>query len=209
MVRAGRVWPYPIEKTGSMFARLGCEAAAPFSALSLFAMAHNASCGSACPWRFHMNPGHLHHPLFVSNPTTPSSPPTKRIPMSTSTASSSFSSGSSLSSSQSPWSHSLSHPPPPCIMNTTATTSASRTNGALPATPSIAAFPSLTHSLSAFPTMTMVTNDMVHYGTLGRTKGASEAKVRAPPHSSLRVATCFRHSRDSESTPPACRTIVC
>lgn len=44
--------------------------------------------------------------------------------------------------------------------------------------PSIASLPSFTHSLSNFPTMTSVTKDMVHYGTLCRTKGVSEAKVR-------------------------------
>ena len=43
--------------------------------------------------------------------------------------------------------------------------------------PSIASLPSFAHSLSGLPTMTVVTNDMVHYPTLGRTKGASEAKV--------------------------------
>ncbi|OSC98185.1 hypothetical protein PYCCODRAFT_1023133 [Trametes coccinea BRFM310] len=43
--------------------------------------------------------------------------------------------------------------------------------------PPIASLPSLAHSLSAFPNMTVVANDMVHYGTLGRTKGVSEAKL--------------------------------
>ena len=56
-----------------------------------------------------------------------------------------------------------------------ATSSASST----PASP-ITALPSFTHSLSAFPTMTAVSSDMVHYGNLGRTKQASEAKVRVP-----------------------------
>lgn len=48
-----------------------------------------------------------------------------------------------------------------------------------PPTPaaSIAALPSFTHSLSAFPTMTSVENDMVHYGTLGRSRDISKAKV--------------------------------
>ena len=50
----------------------------------------------------------------------------------------------------------------------------SRTSGPLPATHSIASLPSLAHSLSSFPTMTVVTNDMVHYGTLVRTKDASD-----------------------------------
>ncbi|OBZ71086.1 hypothetical protein A0H81_08945 [Grifola frondosa] len=45
-----------------------------------------------------------------------------------------------------------------------------------PSTPSIAALPSLAHSLSSFPTMTFVTRDMVHYG---RTKDASEAKLNS------------------------------
>ncbi|KAI0345497.1 hypothetical protein BDW22DRAFT_1426189 [Trametopsis cervina] len=42
---------------------------------------------------------------------------------------------------------------------------------------SIAALPSFAHSLSSLPTMTSVTNDMVHYSTHGRTKQASEAKL--------------------------------
>ncbi|KAI0698105.1 hypothetical protein BC835DRAFT_1413249 [Cytidiella melzeri] len=42
---------------------------------------------------------------------------------------------------------------------------------------SIAALPSFAHSLSALPRMTSVTSDMVHYGTLSRTKQASEAKL--------------------------------
>ncbi|CDO72290.1 hypothetical protein BN946_scf184970.g142 [Trametes cinnabarina] len=56
--------------------------------------------------------------------------------------------------------------------------------------PPIASLPSLAHSLSAFPTMTFVTNDMVHYGTLGRKKGVSEAKVRKTA-SSLQHRTGF------------------
>ncbi|EMD39481.1 hypothetical protein CERSUDRAFT_121752 [Gelatoporia subvermispora B] len=43
-------------------------------------------------------------------------------------------------------------------------------------THSIAALPSLAHSLSSFPTMTTVSQDMVHYGTMGRTKKIGEAK---------------------------------
>ncbi|GBE85458.1 hypothetical protein SCP_0706450 [Sparassis crispa] len=43
-------------------------------------------------------------------------------------------------------------------------------------TPAIASLPSFAHSLSSFPTMTAVTNDMVHYGS-GRAKRASEAKL--------------------------------
>ncbi|KAI0793147.1 hypothetical protein BC629DRAFT_351332 [Irpex lacteus] len=41
----------------------------------------------------------------------------------------------------------------------------------------IAALPSFAHSLSALPRMTSVSSDMVHYGTLSRTKQASEAKT--------------------------------
>ncbi|KAI0823277.1 hypothetical protein BC628DRAFT_1325394 [Trametes gibbosa] len=47
------------------------------------------------------------------------------------------------------------------------------------AAPTIASLPSLAHSLSIFPTMTVVTNDMVHYGMLCRTKGESEAKLNS------------------------------
>lgn len=54
--------------------------------------------------------------------------------------------------------------------------SASSSTSSTPAA-SIAALPSFTHSLSAFPTMTAVSSDMVHYGTLGRAKQASEAKL--------------------------------
>ncbi|KAH9948295.1 hypothetical protein B0H21DRAFT_690295 [Amylocystis lapponica] len=46
-----------------------------------------------------------------------------------------------------------------------------------PSSPSIAALPSLAHSLSAFPNMTAVSTDMVHYGTHARTKDISEAKL--------------------------------
>lgn len=108
-------------------------------------------------------------------------------------APSSFSSSpaSSLSSAASAWSSSLSHPHyhqnAPPAMNQANTSSSSRPAAPLPATPSIASLPSLAHSLSSFPTMTVVTNDMVHYGTLVRTKDASD-KVR-PPHPSLRVAS--------------------
>ncbi|RPD56705.1 hypothetical protein L226DRAFT_525214 [Lentinus tigrinus ALCF2SS1-7] len=98
--------------------------------------------------------------------------------MSTSAASSSsFSPASSLSSAAPSWSsplshyHDLSYGPP---MNQGKQPSSSRTPGPLPATPSIAALPSLAHSLSAFPTMTVVTNDMVHYGTFVRTKDAND-----------------------------------
>ncbi|KAI0747495.1 hypothetical protein C8Q74DRAFT_505738 [Fomes fomentarius] len=59
-------------------------------------------------------------------------------------------------------------------MNQANTPSSSRPAAPLPATPSIASLPSLAHSLSSFPTMTVVTNDMVHYGTLVRTKDASD-----------------------------------
>ncbi|KAI0783496.1 hypothetical protein C8Q75DRAFT_437258 [Abortiporus biennis] len=44
-------------------------------------------------------------------------------------------------------------------------------------TPAIASLPSFAHSLSSFPNMTSVANDMVHYGTMGRTKNLSEAKL--------------------------------
>ncbi|CCL99769.1 uncharacterized protein FIBRA_01791 [Fibroporia radiculosa] len=43
--------------------------------------------------------------------------------------------------------------------------------------PSIAALPSLAHSLSSLATMTSVTKDMVHYGTVSRAKDASKAKL--------------------------------
>lgn len=52
-------------------------------------------------------------------------------------------------------------------------------SGKKTAPPQIAALPSFAHSLSAFPNMTAVANDMVHYGTLGRNKELSEAKVRS------------------------------
>ncbi|OCH85640.1 hypothetical protein OBBRIDRAFT_838805 [Obba rivulosa] len=45
--------------------------------------------------------------------------------------------------------------------------------------PAIAALPSLAHSLSSFPTMTTVSQDMVHYGTMGRTKKIGEAKLNS------------------------------
>ncbi|KZT12238.1 uncharacterized protein LAESUDRAFT_720196, partial [Laetiporus sulphureus 93-53] len=43
--------------------------------------------------------------------------------------------------------------------------------------PPIAALPSLSHSLSSFPTMTSVTKGMVHYG-MSSTKSISEAKLQ-------------------------------
>ncbi|KAI0326217.1 hypothetical protein GY45DRAFT_130054 [Cubamyces sp. BRFM 1775] len=132
--------------------------------------------GSA--WRLSHPPvlGHLQRPLSVSYP-----------PMS---SSSSASSSSSSSSSRSPspvsslssapiaaWSRPV--PPLHTSMSTaTKTSTAGPTRGSVPGpAPPIASLPSLAHSLSAFPTMTVVTNDMVHYGTLGRTKGVSEAKL--------------------------------
>ncbi|CAL1713772.1 unnamed protein product [Somion occarium] len=61
-------------------------------------------------------------------------------------------------------------------------------------TPSIAALPSFTHSLSSFPTMTSVAHDMVHYGNLGRTKNVSEAKLNT-------VLSTTRQKRDAASSP--------
>ncbi|KAI0727138.1 hypothetical protein C8Q72DRAFT_477547 [Fomitopsis betulina] len=43
--------------------------------------------------------------------------------------------------------------------------------------PSIAALPSLAHSLSSFPKMTSVTKDMVHYGMSKHQRDVSEAKL--------------------------------
>ena len=66
----------------------------------------------------------------------------------------------------------------------TSSTKTSKSSSAMSTTPyrtstppPITALPSFTHSLSAFPSMTSVTSDMVHYGTLGRTKSVSEARV--------------------------------
>ncbi|KAI8986295.1 hypothetical protein BD414DRAFT_578366 [Trametes punicea] len=97
------------------------------------------------------------------------------------------SSASSSSRSSSPTSSLYSVPLTACSppshtnMTTTINTTSTRASvpmGPVPGTaPPIASLPSLAHSLSAFPTMTVVANDMVHYGTLGRTKGASEAKL--------------------------------
>ncbi|TBU26118.1 hypothetical protein BD311DRAFT_763155 [Dichomitus squalens] len=97
-------------------------------------------------------------------------------------------------------------------MNATANPSSSRTPGPLPATPSIAALPSLAHSLSAFPTMTMVTNDMVHYGNLGRTKGASEAKLnsalRITQQRQVSTAAPGALAMMSATSSPASRTLT-
>ncbi|RDX48739.1 hypothetical protein OH76DRAFT_1351669 [Lentinus brumalis] len=102
------------------------------------------------------------------------------VPMSRPAAShSSFSSASSLSSATSSWSsslshyHNLAHRPDMTQANQP---SSSRTPKPvpLPGPSSIASLPSFAHSLSAFPTMTVVTNDMVHYGTRVRTKDASD-----------------------------------
>ncbi|KAI0671243.1 hypothetical protein C8Q78DRAFT_847051 [Trametes maxima] len=101
---------------------------------------------------------------------SPARPRTRAMSSSSSASSSSLSPSpaSSLSSAPSLAAWSPSH------MNTVNTASSRPpAQGA----PTIASLPSLAHSLSAFPTMTAVTNDMVHYGTLGRTKGVSEAKL--------------------------------
>ncbi|KAH9831431.1 uncharacterized protein C8Q71DRAFT_303408 [Rhodofomes roseus] len=80
-----------------------------------------------------------------------------------------------------------------------------------PSTPpaSIAALPSLAHSLSSFPTMTTVTKDMVHYGTSRQQREVSEAKLNeallrskqrqpvSPPQSPGR--TTRRPDEDDES----------
>ncbi|PIL34868.1 hypothetical protein GSI_02655 [Ganoderma sinense ZZ0214-1] len=81
-------------------------------------------------------------------------------------------------------------------MDPSANTSSSRVPGSSssPASASIAALPSLAHSLSSFPNMTFVTNDMVHYGNLGRTKGASQAKL----NSALRITK----QRQVSTAPP-------
>ncbi|KAI0642861.1 hypothetical protein C8Q79DRAFT_1012871 [Trametes meyenii] len=97
--------------------------------------------------------------------------------MSSSSSASSSSLSSSPASSLSP-APSLAAWPPPHMNTVNTASSHPPAQGA----PTIASLPSLAHSLSAFPTMTVVTNDMVHYGTLGRTKGVSEAKL----HSALR-----------------------
>ncbi|KAH9849490.1 hypothetical protein C2E23DRAFT_888203 [Lenzites betulinus] len=75
-------------------------------------------------------------------------------------------------------------PPQPLHMSTVNTAStrppaAQRHLSPSAAVPTIASLPSLAHSLSTFPTMTVVTNDMVHYGMLCRTKGESEAKLNS------------------------------
>ncbi|KAI0369435.1 hypothetical protein BV20DRAFT_1053254 [Pilatotrama ljubarskyi] len=95
-------------------------------------------------------------------------------PSSASSSSLSSSPASSLASAPSAWSPLLPH------MNGTKTASTlPPVQRHVQAAPQIASLPSLAHSLSSFPTMTVVTNDMVHYGTLGRTKGASEAKLNS------------------------------
>ena len=70
---------------------------------------------------------------------------------------------------------------------TSSSTSTSSVSFILPQMPSttpanLATLPSFAHSLSSLPRMTSVTSDMVHYGTLARTKQASEAKVRTSCH---------------------------
>ncbi|KAK7682324.1 hypothetical protein QCA50_014528 [Cerrena zonata] len=64
--------------------------------------------------------------------------------------------------------------------------------------PSIAALPSFTHSLSSFPTMTSVANDMVHYGNLGRTRNVSEAKLNT-----VLATTKQRKGMTSNATSPS------
>ncbi|KAI0691143.1 hypothetical protein C8T65DRAFT_745552 [Cerioporus squamosus] len=122
--------------------------------------------------------------------------------MSGPTASPSSFPASSLSSAASSWSSSLSHyhdlsyrP----AMNQANQPSSSRTPGPLPAPTSIAALPSFAHSLSAYPTMTVVTNDMVHYGTRVRTKDASDKLWR-------RLPTTFPSRQPSATSSPAAHT---
>ena len=153
-------------------------------------------------------------PLFVSYPSPPYPP--APVPMSRSTSSvastSSFSPASSLSSAASSWSPSLSHyqdlshrP----AMNQANQPPSSRTSGPLPATHSIASLPSLAHSLSAFPTMTVVTNDMVHYGTLVRTKDASDkvSTLATAPRLPARGGARGRSPQCSGSMPPGLRHV--
>ncbi|KAI0629932.1 hypothetical protein C8Q77DRAFT_1075867 [Trametes polyzona] len=107
-----------------------------------------------------------------------SSPSSSSSSSASSSSSSSFSPSpaSSLSSAPSAWPAHLS------TMNTLSASTrppAAQAQRHAPAGATIAALPSLAHSLSAFPTMTVVTNDMVHYGMLGHTKGASEAKLNS------------------------------
>ncbi|KZT69536.1 hypothetical protein DAEQUDRAFT_765378 [Daedalea quercina L-15889] len=85
-----------------------------------------------------------------------------------------------------------------------------------PSTPpaSIAALPSLAHSLSSFPTMTSVTKDMVHYGMSRHQREASEAKLNeallrsqqrqpvTPPQSPGRVT----RRPDEDDEPPLMMT---
>ncbi|KAI0775608.1 hypothetical protein BD413DRAFT_611122 [Trametes elegans] len=141
--------------------------------------------------------------------------------MSPSSASSSFGSSSrspSPASSQSSalraWSFPPSHLPPPPHMNASMSTSTSTADAlsTRPPAPPIASFPSLAHSLSAFPTMTAVAHDMVHYGTLGRTKGVSEAKLNsalrktkqrqdAGPGSTTSAPRAARHPTPEDDDP--------
>ncbi|KAI9068735.1 hypothetical protein FKP32DRAFT_1561039 [Trametes sanguinea] len=115
--------------------------------------------------------------LWPNLPLSVSYPPRARVPMSSMSPSSS--SSSSLSSSPA---SSLSSAPlatwTPALQLDTMNAASTRTPPQLHGqAPPIASLPSLAHSLSAFPNMTVVANDMVHYGTLGRTKGVSEAKL--------------------------------
>ncbi|PCH40455.1 hypothetical protein WOLCODRAFT_88698 [Wolfiporia cocos MD-104 SS10] len=66
-----------------------------------------------------------------------------------------------------------------------------------PPTPSITALPSLAHSLSSFPSMTSVTNDMVHYGMSCHTKSFSETKL----HQALQKTKQRQSPSPSPTTP--------
>ncbi|KAJ3477592.1 hypothetical protein NLI96_g10353 [Meripilus lineatus] len=73
-----------------------------------------------------------------------------------------------------------------------------------PPTPaaSIAALPSFTHSLSSFPSMTSVTTDMVHYGTLGGAKDASRAKNADafPNETFIQLNVMLEHTKQRKDT---------
>ncbi|KAJ3548584.1 hypothetical protein NM688_g5276 [Phlebia brevispora] len=67
--------------------------------------------------------------------------------------------------------------------------------------PVITALPSFTHSLSAFPSMTSVTNDMVSYGTLGRTKSVSEARLNSALQTTKQRRDTLPHMTSATSPP--------
>ncbi|KAL7279569.1 hypothetical protein ACG7TL_005969 [Trametes sanguinea] len=121
--------------------------------------------------------------------------PHARVPMSSMSPSSSSSLSSSPASSLSSaplatWS--------PALQLNTMNAASTRTPPQLHGkAPPIASLPSLAHSLSAFPNMTVVANDMVHYGTLGRTKGVSEAKVRSTAPTLQRAGLPLLHQAPS------------